>query len=259
MLAFNVHPYWQTLCARGWSVLALNPVGSSGYGRPFAERLRRHWGELDLPQHLAAVDALQREGRVDARLAIIGTSYGGYLGAWAIGHTQRLRAAVVCAPVGDLESHFGTSDSGYYADAYSIDGPPEARRELMARLSPMARIAQARTPTLFLQGAEDQRCPRGQSEELFVRLKRAGRSPTELVLYPGSGHQVFGTGKPSHRVDIQRRIVGWLERWVDQPLDPRSPGSADQSADRSADRHADCRLEACAREADAVTQGDRHD
>jgi hypothetical protein len=29
---------------------------------------------------------------------------------------------------------------------------------------------------------------------------------------------VFGTGKPSHRVDIQRRIVAWLERWVDQPL-----------------------------------------
>lgn len=39
-----------------------------------------------------------------------------------------------------------------------------------------------------------------------------------MVLYPGGSHHVFGTGKPSHRLDIQRRIVDWLERWINQPL-----------------------------------------
>jgi dipeptidyl aminopeptidase/acylaminoacyl peptidase len=125
---------------------------------------------------------------------------------------------VVCAPVANMESHFGTSDSGYFADAYSTDGEPDEQRELLARLSPMTTIEKVRTPTLFLQGADDERCPRGQSEELFVKLKRAGGAPSEMVLYPGGSHHVFGTGKPGHRLDIQRRIVEWLERWIDQPL-----------------------------------------
>lgn len=219
-LNFSTHPYWQILCSRGWSVLALNAVGSSSYGREFSDRLRERWGELDLPQHLAAVAQLREEGIADERVAIIGSSYGGYMSAYAIGHSDRFRAAVVCAPVANMESHFGTSDSGYYADAYSTAGEPDEQRELLARLSPMTTIEKVRTPTLFLQGADDERCPRGQSDELFVKLKRAGGAPTEMVLYPGGSHHVFGTGKPRHRLDIQHRIVDWLERWVDQPLKP---------------------------------------
>lgn len=219
-LDFSSHPYWQILCSRGWSVLALNAVGSSSYGRAFSERLRGQWGKLDLPQHLAAIDQLRREGIADDRLAITGASYGGYLAAYAIGHCQRFRAAVVCAPVANMESHFGTSDSGYYADAYSTEGGPDAQRALLARLSPMNAIAQVRTPTLFLQGTDDERCPRGQSEELFVRLRRAGGAATEMVLYPGGSHAVFSAGRPAHRVDIQRRILAWLERWA-QAAHPR--------------------------------------
>jgi dipeptidyl aminopeptidase/acylaminoacyl peptidase len=213
-LQFSNHPYWQVLCSRGWSVLALNVVGSSSYGRDFCERLRGHWGELDLPQHLGAVEQLVSEGIADERIAITGVSYGGYLSAYAVGHSKRFRAAVICAPVANMESHFGTSDSGYFADAYSTEGEPDEQHELLARLSPMSTIDKVRTPCLFLQGADDERCPRGQSEELFVKLRRAGGAPTEMVLYPGGSHHVFGTGKPSHRVDIQHRIVQWLERWI---------------------------------------------
>jgi len=225
-LKFPTHPYWQILCSRGWSVLALNPVGSSSYGRDFSARLRERWGELDLPQHLAAIEQLRREGLAGERVAVTGSSYGGYLSAYAIGHTDLFRAAVVCAPVANMESHFGTSDSGYYADAYSTAGEPDEQRELLARLSPMTTIERVRTPTLFLQGADDERCPRGQSEELFVKLKRAGGAPAELVLYPGGSHHVFGEGKPSHRLDIQHRIVEWLERWIGKPLAPTEQKSA---------------------------------
>ncbi|WP_082536638.1 MULTISPECIES: S9 family peptidase [unclassified Roseateles] len=222
-LKFSTHPYWQGLCARGWSVLALNPVGSSSYGRKFSARLRERWGELDLPQHLAAIKQLRCDGLADDCIAITGSSYGGYLSAYAIGHSDLFRVAVVCAPVANMESHFGTSDSGYYADAYSTDGEPDEQRELMGRLSPMTTIEKVRTPTLFLQGADDERCPRGQSEELFVKLRRAGGTPAEMVLYPGGSHHVFGEGKVAHRLDIQHRIVDWLERWIDEPLpEPKS-------------------------------------
>jgi dipeptidyl aminopeptidase/acylaminoacyl peptidase len=227
-LEFPTHAYWQILCSRGWAVLALNPVGSSSYGRAFAARLRARWGELDLPQQLAAIKALQSEHVADERVAIAGSSYGGYLSAWAIGTSDVFRAAVVCAPVGNLETHFGTSDSGYYADPYSMEGKPDEDRELMFRLSPMAHVEKARTPTLFLQGKEDERCPKCQSEEMFVKLRTAGDTPAQLVMYPGGSHHVFGQGRPSHRTDILRRIVDWLERWTDQPLKPRPNGKAAQ-------------------------------
>lgn len=213
-VSFHKLAYWQVLCARGWAVLALNPVGSSSYGREFSERLRGHWGEYDLPQHIAAVQALKEEGIGSGGVAITGSSYGGYLSAWAVGQDALFDAAVVIAPVGNLESHFGTSDSGFYADPYSMCGEPHINRDASVRLSPMKHIEKARTPTLFLQGEEDQRCPRGQSEELFVTLMRAGDTPTELVLYPGGSHHFLSQGKPSHRLDALQRLLEWLERWI---------------------------------------------
>ncbi len=216
-LGYQFHAYWPALCALGWSVLALNAVGSSSFGRSFTSRLRGRWGELDLPQHLAAARALQHEGLADDRLAIAGKSYGGYMSAWAIGKTTDFRAAVVSAPVTNLETHFGTSDSGYYADPYSMVGEPFIDRETSRRLSPMNHADGASTPTLILQGKDDERCPKCQSEELFVTLMRGKEVAAEMVLYPGGDHHFFETGTPSHRVDAAQRLVDWLQRWIAVP------------------------------------------
>jgi dipeptidyl aminopeptidase/acylaminoacyl peptidase len=205
--------YWPVLWSRGWAILALNTVGSASFGRDFSARLRGRWGEMDLPQHLAAARALQQEGIADERLAMAGKSYGGYLTAWAIGQTPQLRAAVVSAPVANIESHAGVSDSGYYADPYSMCGKG-SHRELMRRLSPSNHVEKACTPTLILQGEDDQRCPRSQSEELFVTMRTHCDAPSELVLYPGGSHHFLDMGKPSHRLDAVSRIVDWLARWA---------------------------------------------
>jgi dipeptidyl aminopeptidase/acylaminoacyl peptidase len=208
------HVYWPVLWSRGWAVLALNTVGSSSYGPQFARRLRRRWGELDLGQHLAAIDQLQKEGIADERLAITGKSYGGYLSAWAISKTHRFKAAVVSAPVTNIDSHFGTSDSGYYVTPYAMAGEPQLDRETSRRLSPMETVHQATTPTLILQGKDDERCPICQSEELFATLMRAGETPVEMVLYPGANHHLAERGRPSYRLDYFNRLVDWLERWT---------------------------------------------
>jgi dipeptidyl aminopeptidase/acylaminoacyl peptidase len=212
LLDFDTNVFWQVLCSRGWAVLALNAVGSASYGRDFCTRLSGHWGELDLPQHLAAVRQLQAEGIADARVAVSGKSYGGYLSAWAIGHTELFKAAVVMAPVGNIETHYGTSDGGYYADPLSMATAPRFDREVARALSPLQHVDTATTPTLFLQGKDDERCPKCQSEELFVSLMRAGDTPAELVLYPGEDHGFLGEGAPACRQDAAGRIVGWLER-----------------------------------------------
>ncbi|MDP9044011.1 MAG: S9 family peptidase [Pseudomonadota bacterium] len=214
LLDYDSNVFWQVLCSRGWNVLALNAVGSATYGREFCQRLAGHWGEYDLPQHLAAVRQLQAEGVCDERVAISGKSYGGYLSSWATGHTDRFRAAVVMAPVGNIETHYGTSDGGFYADPFYIDSKPRFDRALARELSPLQHIEKSTTPTLFLQGKDDERCPKCQSEELFVSLYRASDTPAELVLYPGETHSFLGTGTPSCREDAAERIVDWLIRFA---------------------------------------------
>ncbi|HEX7890227.1 MAG TPA: S9 family peptidase [Ramlibacter sp.] len=230
LLDFDTNVYWQVLCSQGWAVLALNAVGSASYGREFCDRLSGHWGEYDLPQHQAAVSRLQEEGVCDGRVAIAGKSYGGYLSAWAIGHTTQFRAAVVMSPVGNIETHYGTSDGGYYADPYSMGTDARFDRTLANELSPMKHVEKAATPTLFLQGCEDERCPKCQSEELFVSLMKGGRAQAELVLYPQQDHHFLGQGEPSVREDAAGRIIDWVKRHVQQaqaPLrDPRPPAIA---------------------------------
>jgi dipeptidyl aminopeptidase/acylaminoacyl peptidase len=86
------------------------------------------------------------------------------------------------------------------------------------RLSPVQHAAHATTPTLILHGDADQRCPIGQSEELFARLLAAKPDlPVEFVRYPGGSHHFPESGTPSHRVAYQARIVGWLTRWLCLP------------------------------------------
>jgi dipeptidyl aminopeptidase/acylaminoacyl peptidase len=201
------------LCSRGWAVLALNPAGSSSYGLEFMRRLRNRWGELDLPQQLAAVRTLQDEGTVDDRVAIYGKSYGGYLSAWAITQTDVFKAAVVSAPVADIESHFGTSDSGFYVTPYAMAGEPYVDRPTARKLCPLEHMHRARTPTLLLQGTDDQRCPVGQSEEIFATLMRSSDLAVEMVLYPGGDHHLAEEGSPTFRVDYVSRLVDWVERW----------------------------------------------
>ncbi|HYC36176.1 MAG TPA: S9 family peptidase [Usitatibacter sp.] len=217
LLGFPWNTYWNALCSKGWAVVVPHAVGSTGFGRKFAERLNGHWGELDFPQFMAVVDALQADGIATDHVAIAGKSYGGYLAAWAVGHTDRFKAAIVAAPVANLESHFGTSDGGYYSQPYVLSAERHIEPERYRKLSPVNHIHHCTTPTLLLQGKDDQRCPMGQSEELFAVLMRCGKAPAELVLYPGGDHHVYETGKPSHRLDIVRRMLGWLERWCPPP------------------------------------------
>jgi dipeptidyl aminopeptidase/acylaminoacyl peptidase len=69
---------------------------------------------------------------------------------------------------------------------------------------------------LILQGELDERCPKTQSEELFVSLRRGANPPCEMVLYPGGSHMFTSTGKPAHRLDVVQRIVEWVERHASQ-------------------------------------------
>lgn len=194
-LDYESHPYWPVLVSRGWSVLALDAVGSGGYGREFARRLDGRRGELDLAQHLAAFEQLQREGLADRRVAMVGTACGGARAAEALGHGTPWRAVVLRAP-----------ELGHGAALPALLAAPA--------------LAQC-PPTLILQGRADRRCPAAHAEALFAALSVQATAPCEMVCYPDGRHDVLAAGRPAERLDAARRLVDWLERWIGPP--PAAP------------------------------------
>ncbi|WP_433731634.1 serine hydrolase [Actinoplanes sp. CA-051413] len=210
--ADEVHLYHQELAGRGWVVLLVNPRGSDGYGETFYDGVNGAWGVADAADLLEPIDALVAEGIADpARLAVTGYSYGGYMTCWLTGHDDRFVAAVAGGVVSDLVSMAGTCDDGQFLSAYELGGPPWQDPKRYADMSPLSRVADVRTPTLLLHGADDLTCPAGQAQQWHTALRQRG-VPTRLVLYPGASHAFILAGPPSQRVDYNRRVVDWLEQ-----------------------------------------------
>src|SRR5262245_19822118 len=80
-------------------------------------------------------------------------------------------------------------------------------------MSPLAHVDRVATPTLLLHGAADVRCPVGQAQQWHTALRERG-VPTRLVLYPEASHLFVLEGKPSHRLDYNRRVVDWMEEYA---------------------------------------------
>jgi dipeptidyl aminopeptidase/acylaminoacyl peptidase len=130
--------------------------------------------------------------------------------SWAIGHTNRFKAAVCGAPVFDLESFYGTSDIGHVWGAYQWGGELPDHRDWLLEHSPSTHIHNATTPTLIVHGEQDHRCPIGQGEQLFVALSRQGVE-TEFVRYPGGAHLMFHSGPNEHKADYYQRVIDWFD------------------------------------------------
>ena len=204
-------PWGQLLAARGYTVLYPNVRGSTGYGHRFVEMNRADWGGGDFKDVMAGVDWAIARGIADpSRLGIGGWSYGGYMAAWAVTQTSRFKAAVSGAPVIDMASEFGTeNESGYDEWFY---GTPYEKLDGFIRSSPITHVKNAKTPTLLLQGADDETDPIGQSQQFYRGLKRYGVE-TELVIYPREPH---GLREEKHLVDRLNRILAWYDRYLNR-------------------------------------------
>ncbi|WP_181774190.1 serine hydrolase [Amycolatopsis pittospori] len=210
--ADSIHLYHQALVARGWAVLLLNPRGSDGYGEDFFTGAVGAWGLADSRDFLEPLDQLVAEGVADSeRLAVAGYSYGGFMTCYLTSRDDRFAAAVAGGVVSDLTSMEGTSDAGHYLAVGELGGRSWDKGN--AQLSPFAEVGKVRTPTLVVQGAEDDRCPVGQAEQWFGALRARG-VPSRLVLYPGASHLFILDGPPSHRLDFNRRVLDWVEQYA---------------------------------------------
>lgn len=181
-------PGIQYFTSRGLAVVDVDYGGSTGYGRPYRERLRGQWGVVDVADCANAARYLADQGLVDSeRLAIRGGSAGGYTTLSALTFTD----VFACGA-----SHFGVADAGALArDTHKFEsryldrliGPyPEARDRYEER-SPIFHVDQLRAPVIFFQGLEDQVVPPAQAEEMTAALAAKG-VPYAYLPFEGEQH-----------------------------------------------------------------------
>jgi dipeptidyl aminopeptidase/acylaminoacyl peptidase len=218
------HDWGQLLAARGFAVLLPNPRGSTGRGAGFTGVNRFDFGGGDFDDIMTGIDMLIARGVADPqRLGICGWSFGGFMTAWAVTHTDRFKAAVAGAAPTNWISKIGTTDIRPFNE-WNL-GAVNSQADIVWERSPLRYVRHASTPTLILQGEADARVPPGQAWEFYNALRAQGVD-TELVIYPRQGHQF---DERAHQLDLLNRLLGWFEKYMGEPASiSQSPASMTQ-------------------------------
>jgi dipeptidyl aminopeptidase/acylaminoacyl peptidase len=200
------------LAERGAFVLFPNYRGSSGRGVAYAKADHRDLGGREFTDVLDGIDHLVAKGWVDpARVGITGGSYGGYFTALGVTrHSERFAAGVELFGITNWESFLGQSDIPVENSLVHWALWCYEHAALCRDRSPVAHVAEARTPTLILQGEKDLRVPKPQSDELYAAL-RWKQVPVEYVVYPREEH---GFRERAHRLDALTRLLAWMQRYL---------------------------------------------
>lgn len=200
------------LVTRGYIVLMPNPRGSTGYGIDFQEANHQDLGGGDLKDEMYGLEWLLNTGYVDPRkVGVLGGSYGGFMTLMlAAREPDKFSAAVDL--FGPLDWYTMLKNSDPLLDQYlrSLLGDPEKDRKIYEDDSPIKYVQNIRAPLLVLQGDNDPRVPKEETEQLVSILKKRG-AIVDVVYYPDEGH---GFDKLEHQIDAARRIVGWFEKYL---------------------------------------------
>jgi dipeptidyl aminopeptidase/acylaminoacyl peptidase len=197
----------QVFLEKGFAILAPNFRGSVNYGAEFRLKNIDSQGFGDFDDVMTGVDWLIAQGIADPqRLGVMGWSYGGYLTAWTIGHTDRFKAASVGAPATDWITYYGQSDGPRSTLLTYFGGTPWDKPEAYIRHSPRTGIANIRTPALLQVGALDI----NHNSEIYWSLTDRN-IPVEYVVYPREPH---GFSEPAHQRDLMERNLRWFVRWL---------------------------------------------
>ncbi len=177
--------YWTS---RGIAVLDVNYGGSTGYGRPYRERLNGQWGVVDVDDCVNGARYLVERGEVDGeRLIIRGGSAGGYTTLCALTFRDVFKAGASYFGVSDLEAL--TKETHKFESRYldRMIGPYPERRDLYRERSSVHFTDRLSCPVIFFQGLEDKVVPPNQAELMVEALRMKG-VPVAYVPFEGEQH-----------------------------------------------------------------------
>ncbi len=210
---FTFDGYAHARAGRGYAVFKPNYRGSTGYGNEVLRDMVGHYFLHADDDVLTGVDYLVQKGIADPeRLGTLGWSAGGHMTNWLVTQTDKFKAASSGAGASNWISMYAQSDVRIYRTPWFLGNPwdEDAPLKTYREHSPIFYVHQAKTPTLILCGENDRRVPLPQSVEMYRGLKANG-VPTELVIFPRSGH---GPRELRHRLYRWNKEFQWLEKYI---------------------------------------------
>ena len=208
-------PLTQYLVNHGYVVLGVNNRGSSGYGKTFFAADDGKHGREPLWDCVEAKKYLATLGYVDEKkVGIIGGSYGGYMVLAALAFKPQEFAAGV-----DI---FGVSNwvrtlqsippywESFRKSLYKEIGNPEKDLENLRAISPLFHTDKIVKPLIVLQGANDPRVIKPESDEIVENIKKRN-GVVEYVLFDNEGH---GFTKKANEIRAYKAILDFLDRYL---------------------------------------------
>jgi dipeptidyl aminopeptidase/acylaminoacyl peptidase len=205
----------QFLANRGYAVLQPNFRGSTGYGKKLLDAGNRQWGDKMQDDLTWGVKHLIAEGIADPRrVGIMGGSYGGYATLAGLAFTPDVYAAGVSI-VGPsnlitlLESIPPYWEAGrkLFHERMGDPGTPDGRKQL-ERQSPLNSADRIAAPLLVIQGANDPRVKKAESDQIVVALRDRGFA-VEYLVAPDEGH---GFARPVNNMAMFASAEKFLAR-----------------------------------------------
>ena len=205
----------QYLVNHGYAVLGINNRGSSGYGKTFFAADDRKHGREPLWDCVEAKTYLASLGYVDPeRIGIVGGSYGGYMVLSALAF--RPEVFKVGVDIFGVSNWIRTLESippyweSFRLALYAEVGDPVKDREFLMATSPLFHAAEIRKPLIVIQGANDPRVIKPESDEIVEAVKKNG-VPVEYVVFPDEGH---GFSKKKNNMEANRKILEFLDKYL---------------------------------------------
>ena len=217
----------QYLVNHGYAVLGINNRGSSGYGKTFFTAANRKHGREPLWDCVEAKTYLASLGYIDhERIGIMGASYGGYMTLAALAF--RPEAFKVGVDIFGVSNWLRTLESIplYWESVrkaiYDEIGDPVKDIDALVATSPLFHAREIRKPLMVIQGANDPRVIKAESDGIVEAVKRQN-VPVEYIIFDDEGHSFT---KKKNQIEANRRILEFLDKYLKD--DKAEDGSAGQ-------------------------------
>lgn len=203
---------FQFLLNRGYSILAPNFRGSYGYGLSFMKMVEGDWGYGPRLDNIQALEYAIVQGWVERdKILLMGGSYGGYMALLLHGrHADYFKAVVDIFGVSNLFSFVESVPEHWKPALKQWVGDPEKDRQKFIEDSPITYLTGMTRPMLVIQGANDPRVVKAESDQIVEALRKQGAEVEYLVL-EDEGH---GFSKKSNEMKVYRQVLDFFDRYA---------------------------------------------
>lgn len=201
---------FQYILAKGYNIFCPNFRGSTGYGSSFVKLVEQDWGEGPRKDCLAGMDWLFEQG-ISSRekLFVMGGSYGGYMTLLLAGRNpEYFKAAIDIVGVSNLFTFYNSVPEHWKPIMERWIGDPERDKERFIKDSPITYLDDMVNPMLIIQGANDPRVVKEESDQIVEALRAKGRD-VEYLVFEDEGH---GITKKANEKIAYARMIEFLKR-----------------------------------------------